>query len=67
MSAPILEDYIPELELAKELGRDYRSLYRWRQTGDGPPHLRIGHSVYYRRSAIRDWLLSLERGKRAAR
>jgi hypothetical protein len=60
MSGSILEDYVAEDDLAAEFDKNPRTLKRWRDTGEGPPHLRIGHAIYYRRSAVRDWLLKRE-------
>lgn len=37
-----------------------RTLRRWRVLRQGPPHTRIGRKVYYRRGALRQWLLARE-------
>jgi Helix-turn-helix domain len=49
------------LDLAPEL------LSRWRQSGDGPPFVRIGQRAYYRLTDIRQWIASLPAGQPRAR
>ena len=61
MSA-ILDDLLSEDQLASELKRNPRTIKRWRDLREGPPHLRIGRSIYYRRDAVRQWLLNIEQG-----
>lgn len=63
MALDILENdlLLAEEEAASELRRHTRTMKRWRDLGEGPPYVRIGRQVLYRRSAIRNWLLSLER------
>ena len=55
-----LQDNIPEQELADELGRTVRTLQRWRSERTGPPFIRLGRQILYRREAVREWLKSLE-------
>jgi predicted DNA-binding transcriptional regulator AlpA len=40
-----------------------RTLHRWGRLKKGPPSIKVGRSVLYRRAAIEEWLLSLEGGK----
>jgi Helix-turn-helix domain len=56
----VLADYFTEGELAKQLRKDVRTLQRWRVQRKGPPPTLIGRDIYYRKSAVRDWLLSCE-------
>lgn len=56
----ITEDLILEQDLASELNRDARTLQRWRAQRMGPPFIRIGRQIFYRREAVREWFLSLE-------
>jgi hypothetical protein len=44
--------------------RNKRTLKRWRDFGEGPPFIKVGRTIYYRRQAIRDWLLSQEQKTR---
>jgi hypothetical protein len=62
MALNILEDdpLLQENEAAAELHRHPRTLKRWRVLGEGPPYTRVGRGLYYRRSALRKWLLSQE-------
>jgi predicted site-specific integrase-resolvase len=60
-TAPILSDYMEDQELATDLGRSTRTLARWRRLGEGPPIVKVGRQVLYRREAVREWLGRLER------
>jgi excisionase family DNA binding protein len=42
--------------LSGYLGIPQRSLYNWRQRGEGPPAYRVGKHLRYRRSDIEAWL-----------
>jgi hypothetical protein len=56
----VLADYLTEGELAKQLKKDVRTLQRWRVLRKGPPVTPIGRDIYYRKSAVRDWLQARE-------
>ena len=56
----LLDGLLPEDQTARELGRCPRTLKRWRNLREGPPFIRIGRQIFYRREAVRDWLLSRE-------
>ena len=56
----VTSDLIHEPVLAADLNRDVRTLQRWRAQRIGPPFIRLGNQVFYRREAVREWLLSLE-------
>lgn len=43
-------------ELAEWLGIPVPSLYGWHHRGDGPPAMRIGKHLRYRRSDVEKWL-----------
>ena len=61
----VLSDYIPEDELAAELGVCRRTLRRWFVLGEGPPRRKIGQRILYRRKAVENWLAEGEsRGRR---
>ena len=68
VATTLLADVLTEDEAARELGRCPRTLKRWRDLREGPPFIRIGRQVLYRREAVRDWLVSREQvvGRRAA-
>lgn len=56
----VLDDKIRESELAEELGRSVRTLQLWRAQRTGPPFIRLGSQILYRREAVREWLKLLE-------
>jgi hypothetical protein len=57
---PIRDDYYSEAALADELDCHKRTLKRWRDLRQGPPHTTIGRAIMYRRQAVREWLISRE-------
>jgi hypothetical protein len=58
----LLDDYLTEPELAVELKLAAITLTKWRLAKIGPPVTRMGKKVLYRRSSVRQWLASQERG-----
>lgn len=56
----VLDDKITEDRLAFELGRNIRTLQMWRAQRTGPPFIRLGRQILYRRAAVEQWLESLE-------
>lgn len=61
-------ELIPERQFAKEIGRCQRVIQNLRRAGTGPAYIILGREVFYRRDAIRAWLLAREqkpgRGRR---
>jgi hypothetical protein len=53
---PLLDEH----EAATQIKKCDRTLKRWRDLGEGPAYCRIGRQIFYRRSAIRQWLLARE-------
>ena len=49
-------DLITDLHLAQETHTPQSRWQKARLTGDGPPFIKIGHLVRYRRRDVRDWL-----------
>ena len=47
---------LTEAEVAEMLRVSQRTVRRWRNEGTGPPALRIGRRIRYRRSAVETWL-----------
>jgi excisionase family DNA binding protein len=43
-------------EVADFLRLPVRTLYHWRQTGDGPQPRKVGRHLRYRRSDVEAWL-----------
>jgi len=63
-SAPapsVLEGFISESDLARQLHRSVRTLQRLAAARSGPPRIKIGRSVYYKVESVRAWLAQLEK------
>jgi predicted DNA-binding transcriptional regulator AlpA len=52
------DELIPHRMLARALGKTPGALALWRRDGSGPPFLKIGQAVFYRRREVREWLES---------
>lgn len=59
-SGGLLGGWISRLDLALELGLTVETLRRWEARRTGPPCVRAGRKVYYRRTAVQDWLQGQE-------
>jgi hypothetical protein len=55
-----LDDFITRAEVLEMLNISERTLQRLDQRREGPPKIRVGNTVIYRREAIRLWLISRE-------
>jgi predicted DNA-binding transcriptional regulator AlpA len=51
-------EYLPESALCEEYPFSPRTVQRWRATGEGPPYIRVGRRILYRRSDVEAWLSS---------
>ena len=56
----MFEDYVHEADLAREFGGCRRTWQRRRQERTGPPFIKVGAKVMYRRAAVLEWLEGLE-------
>ncbi|MFQ5439679.1 MAG: helix-turn-helix domain-containing protein [Paracoccaceae bacterium] len=56
----VLSGWISRQDLALELDRTADTLRRWETRRFGPPCVRVGRRVYYRRQAVQDWLQQQE-------
>lgn len=56
----LLDDWMSRAGLAGELGISIDTLGRWETRRIGPPCIRLGRRVYYRKGAVRDWLRAQE-------
>lgn len=56
----LMSGWISRLDLALELGVTVETLHRWEKIRFGPPCVRAGRKVYYRRDAVQDWLIQQE-------
>ena len=52
--------FLSSEEVARALNISTRTLHRWGRLRKGPPSIKVGRSVYYRRASIERWLLALE-------
>jgi predicted site-specific integrase-resolvase len=59
--AGVLSDWIGRAELAEELGVTPDTLARWATRGTGPPLVKVGRRVFYRRRSVERWLAESER------
>jgi excisionase family DNA binding protein len=50
-----------EKEAARFLSMSYRTLQSWRSAGEGPPYLKLGRSIRYRRSDLMSWIEKSQR------
>lgn len=55
-SGGLLVGWISRVDLALELDLTVDTLRRWEAQRFGPPCVRAGRKVYYRRDAVHDWL-----------
>ena len=56
----LLSGWISRLDLALELDLTVETLHRWEKLRFGPPCVRAGRKIYYRRDAVQDWLMQQE-------
>ena len=56
----LLADWIARDQLAQELMITTDTLSRWENRREGPPCMRVGRKVFYRRTSVEQWLLSRE-------
>lgn len=64
----LLTGWISRHDLARALGVTVDTLGRWEARRAGPPCVRAGRKVLYRRRAVEDWLAAQEMPRaRAAR
>jgi hypothetical protein len=60
-SPSVLEGYITEPDLARQLKRSVRTLQRLAAHQSGPPRIKIGRLIFYRIESVRAWLAQQER------
>jgi helix-turn-helix protein len=56
----LLDGYLTEKELARELQRTMRTLREWRHDKYGPPATIIGRTPYYARASVLKWMENQE-------
>ena len=62
----VLSEWITRKQLAAELGVSVDTLGRWESQRVGPPCIRVGRRVIYRRETVCEWLRRQEEHKREA-
>jgi excisionase family DNA binding protein len=50
-----VNDYLTEAELAELLKVSVKTVRNWRKAGTGPPALRLGRGIRYRRRDVEAW------------
>lgn len=50
------DDYLSKQDAAEQLGVSERTLNRWWSERIGPPRIKLGRAVYYRKDSLRDWI-----------
>jgi len=58
--------FIDEKRLCEELGISSVTATKWRARAEGPPFIKVGRLVRYRRTDVERWLESRTIGKRSA-
>ena len=61
------DDLLTAEQVADWLGVPERTIRYWREQGTGPPYVRLGRWVRYRRGAVRAWLREQEQASRPPR
>jgi predicted DNA-binding transcriptional regulator AlpA len=56
----ILDGYLDAKQLATELHVHLVTIWKWRQRREGPPAVRVGKRLMYRRASVEKWLASRE-------
>lgn len=59
----LLEEWLNRADLARELALSIDTLQRWETRRVGPPCVRVGRKVLYRKDAVREWLRDQEARK----
>jgi hypothetical protein len=60
-AAVLLQGFITEQEYARQRGVSLRTCQRDRAMRKSPPYCVLGKQIFYRVSAVRDWLIRNER------
>ena len=55
------ENFLNEEQAARVLNASKRTLQGWRQRGDGPPYVKVGHLVRYQPSSLEAYFVARTR------
>jgi predicted DNA-binding transcriptional regulator AlpA len=61
------DEYLTDPQLAQGIGVSTRTLARLHAKRQGPPRVRVGKKILYKRSSVLAWLAEQEEVKRPAR
>jgi Helix-turn-helix domain len=61
------EELVADTIVAAELCQQPNTLTAWRHQGRGPPFIKVGRKVFYRRSDVASWLAGQRRDPVATR
>ncbi len=61
------EEFLTPTQIAQLSGKSERTVDWWRETHQGPPFIRLGKSIFYRKSAFLAWLIAQEITPRKSR
>jgi len=56
----LTDEFMDERQFAALMGKTLRTIRLWEQKREGPPRIKIGKTVRYRKGAIEQWLRSRE-------
>ena len=62
----VLDGYIGEADLARQLHRSVRTLQRHAARRLGPPRTKIGRLIFYNVEHVRDWISEQEQPRKPA-
>ena len=60
------DELLSPTELAEALGISVRTIYNWRVRKVGPPGLKVGRHVRYRKADVESWLAAQAAKEQAA-
>lgn len=61
MESTSRDDLLTVVETSDRLRKPVNTLYAWRHRGYGPPAIKVGRTLLYRRGDVDDWLATLVR------
>lgn len=61
------QEWMTLADLADWLVVPHRTVYSWRQRGEGPPAYKVGGKLRWRRSDVEDWLQAHRDDREAVR
>jgi len=56
VQVPVSDELLSIAQAAVAIGVSIDTLRRWAAKGSGPPHLRVGRAIKYRRADLLAWI-----------